>query len=113
MSTLEELADVVKKSMIAGQNIPQLTIDSSGRLVVWSDWKSFLSKHFRSIPGITEYHHFRFSHSSPGTVFVRDLYDSDEHEVKISPQVIAFDNFPVEFQPKGMDLTRQCISTMK
>ena len=110
MPTLEELADVVKKSMTAGQNIPQLTI---GRLVVWSDWKSFLSKHFRSIPGITEYHHFRFSHSSPGTVFVRDLYDSDEHEVKISPQVIAFDNSPVEFQPKGMDLTRQWYPTMK
>ena len=104
MSTLDELADVVKKSMLAGQNIPQLTVDSSGRLVVWYDWKSFLSN------GITEYHHFRFSHSSPSTVFVRNLFDSDEHEVRISLGVVAFRDFPNEFQPKGLD---NGISTMK
>ena len=29
-------------------------------------------------------------------------------QVKISPEVIAFDNLPNEYHPKGMDLTRQC-----
>ena len=87
---INKYAEIVKKSMIAGQNIPQLTKNNDERFVVWSDWKSFLSRYFHSIKGITRYHHFRFSASSPGTVFVRILHDSEEEIIKISPESIAF-----------------------
>ena len=107
VSTLDELVDVVKKSMIAGQNIPQLTKNNDERFVVWNDWKSFLSRYFHSIKGITRYHHFRFSASSPGIVFVRILHDSEEEIIKISPESIAFDGFPSTIYPKGMDIDRQ------
>ena len=58
VSTLDEIVNVVRKSMIAVQNIPQLTKPH--------DWKSFLSKYFQHIPAITGYHHFCFDQNFPG-----------------------------------------------
>ena len=59
VSTLGEMQDVVRKSMICGQNIPQVTKDVDGRkLVNWYDWKSYFSTLYKTIPSITTYHHF-------------------------------------------------------
>ena len=109
VSTLDELTKVVKKSMIAGQNIPQLTKEqnSQRRYVVWLDWKSYLSMHFHTIPRITDYHHFRFDEKSPGVVFVRVLAKDEEREIRIPPDIIPFCGLLSENSPKGMDITRQ------
>ena len=45
VSTLDELAEVVKTSMIAGQSIAQLT-NSEERFILCLDWKSYLSNIF-------------------------------------------------------------------
>ena len=74
---------------------------------MWLDWKSYLSTHFRPIPSITEYHHFRFDEKSPGVVFVRVLAKDDDQEIRISPANISFSGFPSEIAPKGMDITQQ------
>ena len=66
VSTLDEIVNVVRKSMIAVQNIPQLTKTAQRRLVNWYDRKSFLSKYFQHIPAITGYHHFCFDQNFPG-----------------------------------------------
>ncbi len=107
VSTLDELVDVVKKSMVCGQNIPQLTKNSQRRLVKWYDWKSYLSTYFRTIPAITTYHHFRFDQRFPELVFARSLADSPEEAIKIAHAKNACDDLPTEISPKGMDLSRQ------
>jgi hypothetical protein len=109
VSTLGEMQDVVRKSMICGQNIPQVTKGVGGRkLVNWYDWKSYLSTLYKTIPSITAYHHFRFDKKSPGIVFVRTLVDSPELVVTISSEnAIDIHKLPHEVIPKGLDLKRQ------
>ena len=110
VSTLDELAEVLKKSMIAGQNIPQLTKkqNSEERFVVWLDWKSYLSNYFCPIPNITDYHHFRFDEKSLGVVFVRVLEEDKEQRMRIFPSSISFNGLPSEIVPSEMSLTRVC-----
>ena len=43
----------------------------------------FFPEMFKRIPLITKYHHFRFSASKPGTVFVRSSCSSEEKAIKI------------------------------
>ena len=107
VSTLDELVQVVKNSMVTGKNIPQLTKSENSRLVFWLDWKSYLTKYLHAIPKITDYHHFRFDESSPGVVFVRALANDQETEVRISPASTTFSGLPAEITPKGLDITRQ------
>lgn len=109
VSTLDEVQDVVRKSMLTGKNIPQLTKSMDGtRLVFWFDWKSFLSTLFKPIPSITTYHHFRFNKSSPGTVYVRELIDRSEKTITMSsekthdPQAL-----PEQVIPKGLSIVRR------
>ena len=82
------VSTLVRKSMLTGQNIPQLTKTQSGnRLVSFYDWKSFKwlwekrlffwtnRSCLKNITRVTSYHHFRFNKPSPGTVVVRELAD--------------------------------------
>lgn len=108
VSTLDEIQDVVKKSMLTGRNIPQLTKAVDGnRLVMWYDWKSFLDVKFKLIPNITGYHHFRFDKQSPGAVFVRKLMDSPEVKIHLSLVSTIDQGLPNQFVPKGMDVNRK------
>ena len=109
VSTLDEMQEVVRKSMICGQNISQLTKDADGRkLVNWYDWKSYLCTLYKTIPNITTYHHFRFDKKSKGIAFVRTLVDSPELAVTISSgNAIDIHKLPPEIVPKGLDLKRQ------
>ena len=109
VSTLGEMQDVVRKSMICGQNIPQVTKDVDGRkLVSWYDWKSYLSTLYKTIPSITTYHHFRFDKKFPGIAFVRTLANSPELVVTISSEnAIDIHKLPHEVIPMGLDLKRQ------
>ena len=61
VSTLDEMQELVRKSMISGQNIPQVTKHMDGRKPVnWYDWKSYFCNLYKTIPNITTHHHFRF-----------------------------------------------------
>ena len=108
VSTLDDIQNVVKKSMLSGQNIPQVTKTTEGRrLVTWYDWKSMFSVNFKSIPNITCYHHFRFDHKFPGKVFVQELVNSPELEITILSTIIDPRILPEELEPKGMDINRR------
>ena len=95
--------------MISDQNIPQLTKSFDGRRIVdWCDWKTFLDDFFKHIPAITTYHHFRFTKSSPGTVFLRKFVDSPEEAFVMTNMItLPNDQAPQKLTPKGMDLKRQ------
>lgn len=111
VSSLPELVKMVSDSSIAGKNIPQLTIDCFGkRHVVWYDWSNFMSKYFSTIPGILQYHHFRFDSSFPGKVFVKYYSNSSSEDViGIINDVNSLDvlDMPNEVVPAGMSLERQ------
>ena len=108
VSILDEIQEVVRKS-ICGQNIPQVTKHVNGRrLVNWYDWKSYVNAMYKTILNITSYHHFRFDHKSPGIVFVQILADSPEKAITISStNIIDIHKFPEELNPKGLDIKRQ------
>ena len=109
VSTLEEVQDVVRKSMLTGKNISQLTKSVDGtRFVFWYDWKSFLSAIFNPIPNITSYHHFRFEKKSPGVAFVRELVTSPEKAIRItSRETLNSHALPEQVTPKRMNITRK------
>ena len=46
-------------------------------------WKIFLETCFGKIPNLTKYHHFRFSSSKPGKVFIIEFPSSAEFSVSI------------------------------
>ena len=73
--TLTQVAEVVERS--SRNNVPQL-FDWK-----WREWDVFIPKYFKRIPLITKHQHFRFSISSPTTVFVRENWDSAEKPVSI------------------------------
>lgn len=108
VSTLDEMQEIVRKS-ISGQSIPQVTKHMDGRKPVnWYDWKSYFCTMYKTIPNITTYHHFRFDKKCPSIVFVRILVDSPEHAVTISSiDAIDIHKLPDEVIPKGLGLKHQ------
>ena len=73
--TLAQMAEVVQRS--STNNFAQLYEWQ------WRKWDEFFSKHFRKIPLITKYQHFRFSSTAPGTVYVRKCWNSEEKAIQI------------------------------
>ena len=112
VSTLYEIEEVVRNSIIGGRNIPQVTVNSrtGERYVTWYDWSEHMKKFFRPFPGISNYHHFRLDVSEPGTVFAKEYNDSEEIQYTIA----LSDNFPdsmqelpTEITPPGMSVDRR------
>ena len=85
VSSISQLAEVVLTSTTKSINIPQLISEpcSDKTLVPVHAWKVFLETCFRKIPNLTKYHHFRFSSSEPGKVFIREFPSSAEFSVSI------------------------------
>ena len=56
--TIDQFADVIEKSAKCNKAV----------LFNWEwlDWDAYLLSHFKPIPGIRKYHHFRFSKADPG-----------------------------------------------
>ena len=110
VSSLPEVENMVSASSIAGKNIPQVTVDSSGkRQVIWYDWHDFLSQHFNTIPRISNYHSFRFDSKFPGKVYLKQYSTSLEEVFTIINDVNAFDSLemPEAIVPPGMSFQRQ------
>ena len=112
MSTLCDIEEVVKNSIIDGRNIPQATVDSrtGERYVTWYNWHEHMDKYFRHFPGISKYYHFRLDASEPGTLFAKEYEDSEEIQYKIALSDDFLDailELPTEITPPGMSADRQ------
>ena len=77
VGSLRDVVNVVNKS--ADCNFAQLVSQEDGSTIVPTyDWASFFAAHFRELPSITNFHHFRFSSSFPGVVYYKEHADSLE-----------------------------------
>ena len=102
-----EITDVVEKSAVC--NIAQMVHTEDSEVVPTRDWTTFLAPHFKKIVGIKKYYHFRFSSTSPGTVFAK--HHADTVEV---PLLLARDEWhpdaeelPPHIEPRGLNEERQ------
>ena len=95
----------------AGYNFVQhVRSPEQQQLVKTYDWTAFFQLlGFRHLPGILQYHVFRFDSSEPGTIFVKEYSTSPEVAIKIlKPPILPFNlSFPPEIPPKGLGLDRQ------
>ena len=79
MSTLSDIALVVKQSTKEDENLAQCIHGSGGEtLVTFYQWSEHLSKYFRKIPNILCYHNFHVTCEQPGVVYLREFSDSTE-----------------------------------
>ena len=74
VSSLFDLMEAVDQSTITGVNISKLCGLHDGTVLVpVYDWVKFLQPFFKKIPGISKFHHFRFTKEHPGVVVCRIL----------------------------------------
>nr|XP_054760240.1 uncharacterized protein LOC129266415 [Lytechinus pictus] len=109
VSTLEDIANVVRQSSTKGINVPVIVGDESGnRQVPTYQWQDFLSPHFRPVPDIKSYHHFRFSSREPGVVYCRRFADTEEKRfVLLKPGANPPRLLPPSLPPPGLSHERQ------
>ena len=110
VSSLYELGSVIETSSTIGVNKVQLVGTHDGKVIVKTyDWSSFLSQYFRKIPGITKYHHFRFSRKELGTVYCKEFLTSTEVKFTLLKKldVLPSSDLPSEIIPEGLDDDRK------
>jgi hypothetical protein len=105
--TYEQLAKVIEGSSKNGHNACQRY---SG--VIYRDWSSWLSTYFKTIPKITDYHHFRIDVKKPGIIALRENKDSKETEIDLVKEIFPFNSqnpveLPERLLPEGLSLERQ------
>ena len=101
--------EAVDKSTVSGVNVAKLCVlHGSTVLVPVHDWAKFLET-FKKIPGISKFHHFRFSTDHPGVVFCNTLVGSPKMELTIlkSPNVRPPNQLPPKIIPLGLDEQRK------
>ncbi|KAI0211495.1 hypothetical protein LSAT2_003674 [Lamellibrachia satsuma] len=108
ISSLSELETLVNGS--ACLNSTQLVGRADGlSLVPVADWQAHLSPHFKALPGIKKYFHFRFDAASPGIVFVKTTSESPEEQFDL---MVDSDDLlppvaPVAMKPPELGYERQ------
>ena len=108
--TLQQLQSVVENS--ASVSIAQLyqSPESPRPHFQWYDCVSFLDKRFKALRGIRSLYHFRFSKSSPGSVFVKEAIDGTEREIVLlcsTHPPIRKTLLPPTIKPGGLTLERK------
>ena len=101
--------EAVDKSTVSGVNVAKLCVLHGGTVLVpVHDWAKFLET-FKKIPGISKFHHFRFSKDHPGVVFCNTLVGSPKMELTIlkSPNVRPPNQLPPKIIPLGLDEQRK------
>lgn len=101
--------EAVDKSTVSGVNVAKLCVLHGGTVLVpVYDWAKFLET-FKKIPGISKFHHFRFSKDHPGVVFCNTLVASPKMELAIlkSPNVRPPNQLPPKIIPLGLDEQRK------
>ena len=99
---------MVNKS--ADCNVAQLVSREDGSTIVPSyDWTDHFAPHFKKLPGIKKYHHFRMSSSTPGSVFVKEHSDSTEVRIDLLKDSWSPDahELPRLTPPRGLSADRQ------
>ena len=113
VSSLGDIVDVVNSS--AEVNTAQLVGSQEGDVVVPTyDWATFLGKHFRKVPNIKQYHHFKFSRCSPGKVTLKELSDSppSTFQMALDDWQPSSSELPPQVKPSGLsDERRQYLYT--
>ena len=102
--------EAVDKSTVSGDNVAKLCGLHDGTVLVpVYDWAKFLETYFKKIPGISKFHHFRFSKDHPGVVFCKTLIGSREIEFTIlkSPNVRPPNQQPPKIILLGLDEQRK------
>ena len=101
--------EAVDKSTVSGVNVAKLCVLHGGTVLVpVYDWAKFLET-FKKIPGISKFHHFRFSKDHPGVVFCNTLVGSPKMELTIlkSPNVRPPNQLPPKIILLGLDEQRK------
>ena len=101
--------EAVDKSTVSGVNVAKLCVLHGGTVLVpVHDWAKFLET-FKKIPGISKFHHFRFSKDHPGVVFCNTLVGSPKMELTIlkSHNVRPPNQLPPKIILLGLDEQRK------
>ncbi|RGB22609.1 hypothetical protein C1646_775819, partial [Rhizophagus diaphanus] len=107
VDNLDDLVEVIEKLTIRGFNKVQTIYDKNkNRVVHFYNWTEFLSKYFKSIPNILQYHHFILHKDNIGKVEVKKKIDENTQTINImkSNKIIGFLQ---EIFPKGLSNERK------
>lgn len=109
VSCLQGIVDVVNQS--ADVNTAQLVGSQEGEVLVpMYDWASYLGEYFRKVPQMKSYHHFTFSHRTPGEVELKLFSDSTSTSFQILADkswVPTTAELPPQISPSGLSNQRQ------
>ena len=82
-NTVDDLEQIINTSTTANEAVRY----NKGLGWIWYDFTSFLSPHFKGLPGITKFYHFQFSKLELGKVYCSKEAGSEE-----IPFVLLFNN---------------------
>lgn len=108
VGSLSHVAKCVVDS--ADCNEAQLVSSEDGSSIVpIYNWTDYFAPHLKKVSGIKKAHHFRFTSSEPGAVYIKEHADTKEvkHDLlkcQWSPDQSVL---PVTVQPKGLSAKRQ------
>ena len=111
INTLDDIATAVDSSSVV--NVPQLVGTLDGQCFVPTyNWSDYFDHHTvkTALKGIKSNHHFRFTHSSPGVVFVKKASGDEEKEINLLKDPTwkpSCHNLPGLVTPLGLSLERQ------
>ena len=111
VSSLDDIANTVSRSSFV--NVPQLVGDLDGTVYVPSyNWSNFFEDRMikTALKGISQLHHFRFSATHPGTVFVKTSSDGEERSIQLLKDPTwkpTASQLPPVIVPNGLLLERQ------
>ena len=112
MSTLSDIALVVKRSTKEDQNLAQCIHGSgSETLVTFYQWSEHLSKYICTIPNILSYHNFRVTCEQPGVAYLLEFSDSTEAQfniLKTNVDIEELSILPSKTHIPRLDLQHQC-----
>ncbi len=108
VDSLSQLAEMVNSSTLGQKNIAYVIGHDDTKPFTYYNWTEFLQPHFSVVTNITSYHHFRYTKSSPGSVFVREFSDNPEKEIKFlkSGHYLTKEVSPT-ISPTGLSKERQ------
>jgi hypothetical protein len=109
VETLQEVAATVTNSSRRGHNVPQLVKDDD-RPVQFYQWRTYLQRYFKTLKGLTQYHHFFVTADMPGVIVCKVTPSSVPVSVDLRRrhvQVPVLPAMPSLDEVPGMDLQRQ------
>lgn len=112
--TYKQLIDIINTSTVKGYNVCHPYRDDYGCATFkYYAWKKWLSKYFRKMPSISNYHHFYMDSSNPGVVTAKRYVDSKQETFELLKKNADYSAlsdgsiFPKEIIPAGLSPERQ------